>query len=243
MEDEFLLNEIEEQNKQEKKEEEENIRNMIRKGFIAKVYGLLLIQLSLTFGFIVLSIEIKSLTFFLLDHFGLYIIISIIPFIILIAIVIKPQIMRKVPINYILLFIFSFSFGYTNVLFVLRFKKVNIYLSMLLTLIVVLSLTIYAYKTKEDFTLMGGIFFVFLILICFASIINIFLGIKILDLMIDIFSVFLFSLYIIYDTQIILGNKSLSLSEDDYILAVLNLYLDIINLFIHILKLVSFMNR
>ena len=126
MEDEFLLNEIEEQNKQEKKEEE-NIRNMIRKGFIAKVYGLLLIQLSLTFGFIVLSIEIKSLTFFLLDHFGLYIIISIIPFIILIAIVIKPQIMRKVPINYILLFIFSFSFGYTNVLFVLRFKKVNIY--------------------------------------------------------------------------------------------------------------------
>ena len=135
MENEYLLNEIEEQNKQEKKEEE-NIKNMIRKGFIAKVYGLLLIQLSLTFGFIVLSIEIKSLTFFLLDHFGLYIIISIIPFIILIAIVIKPQIMRKVPINYILLFIFSFSFGYTNVLFVLRFKKVNIYLSMLLTLIV-----------------------------------------------------------------------------------------------------------
>ena len=242
MEDEFLLNEIEEQNKQEKKEEE-NIRNMIRKGFIVKVYGLLLIQLSLTFGFIVLSIEIKSLTFFLLDHFGLYIIISIIPFIILIAIVIKPQIMRKVPINYILLFIFSFSIGYSNALFVLQFKKVNIYLSMLLTLIVVLSLTIYAYKTKEDFTLMGGIFFVFLILICFASIINIFLGIKILDLMIDIFSVFLFSLYIIYDTQLILGNKSLSISEDDYILAVINLYLDIINLFIHILQLVSCINR
>ena len=242
MEDEFLLNEIEEQNKQEKKEEE-NIRNMIRKGFIAKVYGLLLIQLSLTFGFIVLSIEIKYLTFFLLNHFGLYIIITIIPFIILIAAVINPQIMRKVPINYILLFIFSFSIGYSNALFVLQFKKVNIYLSMLLTLIVVLSLTIYAYKTKEDFTLMGGILFVFLILICFASIINIFLRIKILDLMIDIFSVFLFSLYIIYDTQLILGNKSLSISEDDYILAVINLYLDIINLFIHILQLVSCINR
>ena len=242
MENEYLLNEIEEQKKQEKKEEE-NIRNMIRKGFIAKVYGLLLIQLSLTFGFIVLSIEIKSLTFFLLNHFGLYIIITIIPFIILIAAVINPQIMRKVPINYILLFVFSFSIGYSNALFVLQFKKVNIYLSMLLTLIVVLSLTIYAYKTKEDFTLMGGILFVFLILICFASIINIFLRIKILDLMIDIFSVFLFSLYIIYDTQLILGNKSLSISEDDYILAVINLYLDIINLFIHILQLVSCINR
>ena len=242
MENEYLLNEIEEQNKQEKKEEE-NIKNMIRKGFIAKVYGLLLIQLSLTFGFIVLSIEIKSLTFFLLNHFGLYIIITIIPFIILIAAVINPQIMRKVPINYILLFVFSFSIGYSNALFVLQFKKVNIYLSMLLTLIVVLSLTIYAYKTKEDFTLMGGILFVFLILICFASIINIFLRIKILDLMIDIFSVFLFSLYIIYDTQLILGNKSLSISEDDYILAGINLYLDIINLFIHILQLVSCINR
>ena len=61
--------------------------------------------------------------------------------------------------------------------------------------------------------------------------------------MIDIFSVFLFSLYIIYDTQLILGNKSLSISEDDYILAVINLYLDIINLFIHILQLVSCINR
>ena len=45
----------------------------------------------------------------------------------------------------------------------------------------------------------------------------------------------LFSGFIIYDTQLVMKH----ISPEDYIIAVLNLYLDIVNLFIKILKLLN----
>ena len=48
----------------------------------------------------------------------------------------------------------------------------------------------------------------------------------------------IFSLYLIYDTQIMLGGKhKYSLSPEEYIFAALNLYLDIINLFLYLLSI------
>ena len=228
-----LLSENEEQIK---KEEEENIDNLIRKGFIVKVYGLLLIQLAITFSFVFLSIEIKVLSIFLRVHFYFLIVMVITPFIILICFLIKPQLTIKVPINYILLFIFCLSEGYLIARFAIEFQKRYVYFSLLLTLTAVLTLTIYAYYTKEDFTLLGGILCVVLILLIVGGIVNIFLRMKLLKLILNITRIILFSFYIIYDTQLIIGNKERTISEEDYILAVINLYLDIINLFIQILS-------
>ena len=51
----------------------------------------------------------------------------------------------------------------------------------------------------------------------------------------------IFSFYIIYDTQLIVGgnNRRIQYSVDDYALAAINLYLDIINLFLMILDLLN----
>lgn len=52
--------------------------------------------------------------------------------------------------------------------------------------------------------------------------------------------VMIFSLYIVHDTQIMLGgNHKLTIGMDDYVFAALNLYLDIINLFILLLDLLN----
>lgn len=233
-ENEPLLAKIEEQME---KEEESNINNSIRKGFITKVYSLLLIQLGITFGFVFLSMNIKSLAIFILVHIWLYIIMMIIPFIILIYFICNPQSAQKVPINYILLFIFCISLGYTVARFTLHFKNSSVYFAMLLTFIAVLGLTIYSFFTKKDFTTAGSTLFIFLIILIFGGIINIFLKLAILHFILNVVGVFLFSFYIIYDTQLIIGGKNNKLSEDDYILAVMMLYLDVINLFIYILSL------
>lgn len=42
----------------------------------------------------------------------------------------------------------------------------------------------------------------------------------------------IFGLYIVYDTQLIIGTKNFKYSIDDYIIAALELYVDIIGLFI-----------
>lgn len=71
-----------------------------------------------------------------------------------------------------------------------------------LTTAVVLSLTFYACTTKTDFTMMGGMLFVFLcLLVCFGFL-TIFIHAKILHLIYCICGVFLFSIYLIYDTQV-----------------------------------------
>ena len=49
-----------------------------------------------------------------------------------------------------------------------------------------------------------------------------------------------FSLYIVYDTQLMMGGKhKYALSPEEYVFAALNLYLDIINLFLYILMIVG----
>ena len=46
--------------------------------------------------------------------------------------------------------------------------------------------------------------------------------------------------YLVFDTQLMMGGKhQYSLSPEEYIFAALNLYLDIINLFLFILSLIG----
>mmetsp|Transcript_22799 Transcript_22799/g.35104 ORF Transcript_22799/g.35104 Transcript_22799/m.35104 type:complete len:90 (+) Transcript_22799:492-761(+) len=51
----------------------------------------------------------------------------------------------------------------------------------------------------------------------------------------------LFSFYLMYDIQMIMGGekKEYSFDEDSYILAAVTLYLDIINMFLYILRILS----
>ena len=50
----------------------------------------------------------------------------------------------------------------------------------------------------------------------------------------------IFSLYIVYDTQLMMGGShKYSLSPEEYVFAALNIYLDVINLFMYILMIVG----
>jgi len=49
----------------------------------------------------------------------------------------------------------------------------------------------------------------------------------------------LYGFYLIYDTQILIGGKKKELSMDDYILGAMLLYMDIIALFLRILKILN----
>ena len=53
--------------------------------------------------------------------------------------------------------------------------------------------------------------------------------------------VMLFSFYLVYDVQLILGGKHLRyrFQTDEYVFASLNIYLDIVNIFVRILHLLS----
>jgi FtsH-binding integral membrane protein len=109
----------------------------------------------------------------------------------------------------------------------------------ILTTAITLALTLYACTTKTDFTICGGLMFVLGMVVIVGSILSIFFRSRIFQVIISAISVVVFSIYLIYDTQLILGNGELKLEVDDYIFAALNLYLDIITIFLELLKLLG----
>jgi len=95
-------------------------------------------------------------------------------------------------------------------------------------------LTMFAMQTDKDFTTMGKMLFIALIVVVVGGIANIFIGSPMLQLMIAGVSSILFSAFILYDTQnIIRGNY------DNPIIAASALYLDFLNLFISLLQILG----
>ena len=154
-----------------------------------------------------------------------------------------PDTVKKVPNNYIILIIFTVGFSYITSRVTSFYTEKSVIYSLFLTFVVVISLIFYAKFAKTDFTIYGGVLNSFLWSIFFGGIALIFYDITVLDFSIRISSILCFSGYILYDTQLLLGKKSNEYSIDDYILVALNLYVDIINLFLNILKLIGNRNN
>jgi modulator of FtsH protease len=98
--------------------------------------------------------------------------------------------------------------------------------------IVFFGLAGYATVTRRDFSFMGKFLFVGLILLIVASIANLFFQVPAASLTISAIAVLLFSAYILYDVSDIIHG-----GETNYVMATMRLYLDIYNLFVHLLNL------
>jgi len=102
------------------------------------------------------------------------------------------------------------------------------------TAVVFFGLSAYALTTRKDFSYMGGFLMVGLLVAIVAMIANIFLAIPALSLTISAAVVMIMSGLILFDTSRIING-----GETNYIRATVALYLDIYNLFIHLLHLLT----
>jgi modulator of FtsH protease len=106
------------------------------------------------------------------------------------------------------------------------------------TAVVFFGLSAYALTTRKDFSYMGGFLMVGLLVAVVAMIANIFLNIPALSLTISAAVVMIMSGLILFDTSRIING-----GETNYIRATVSLYLNIYNLFIHLLRLLSSAQR
>lgn len=102
------------------------------------------------------------------------------------------------------------------------------------TAVVFFGLSAYALTTRKDFSFMGGFLMVGLIVVIVAMIANFFLAIPALSLTISAAVVMIMSALILFDTSRIING-----GETNYIRATVSLYLNIYNLFVHLLHLMS----
>ena len=106
------------------------------------------------------------------------------------------------------------------------------------------AMSVYGYYTKKDLTGIGQVLIMGLIGLVIASIVNIFLRNTLFDFVLSIIGVIIFTGLTAYDTQKIrkqniIGNEGTPEDLKESVMGALVLYLDFINLFLSLLKLLG----
>jgi FtsH-binding integral membrane protein len=98
-------------------------------------------------------------------------------------------------------------------------------------------MSFYGYFTKQSLDSMGKFMIVGLIAIILASIVNIFIGSTVMQMVISALAIIIFLGLTAYDTQKIREELSVEASDVAEVRGALTLYMDFINLFINLLQL------
>jgi FtsH-binding integral membrane protein len=150
------------------------------------------------------------------------------------------QARRSYPKNIILTLIFTFIEGIWIAPFLFMAERGNpgiVGQAGLLTLSTFGVLSLYAVMSKRDFSAWGSFFIVGLWVLIATSLINMFVGSALGSLWIAAGTVLVFSGLLVFDTWRIV--RSGQYGPDDYVPAAVNIYLDLLNLFLAIISLLG----
>jgi FtsH-binding integral membrane protein len=206
----------------------------LRNAFLRRVYGILSVQLIVTLGVAMLCMFSEPVRLFSVAHTQAVVWGTFIP---TLAILIALAFLKnKHPWNTVLLCCFtvleSWVIGVICAIYHSQGIGIIVAEAAGLTLAVFLSLTAYCLISKRDFSFLGGFLFAGLFLLMGWGLLNMLFGWHTTWLY-SLLGAVLFCGYILFDTYQI----SQKYEVDDYIIASIDLYLDIINLFLFILQL------
>lgn len=212
----------------------------VRLGFIRKVYSILSAQLALTMAFIGIFF-IPAVSGFARENSWVLWTALALSLVMMFTLVCVPSIRRKSPHNLIFLGLFTVCEGWLVGAICSTYEVQEVLIAVGMTAGVVMALTVFAMQTKIDFTAWGGALLCVLVVFVLAGFIAAFFPqTRTVRLVYAIIGAIIFSLYIVFDTQMMIGgNHKYSLDPEEYVFASLNLYLDIINLFLYILQIVG----
>jgi modulator of FtsH protease len=148
----------------------------------------------------------------------------------------------KQGINLIVLFAFTFVSGLTltpllGSVFNMPSGAAIVAQAFLMTSVAFGGISFFALTTKKDFSGMGKMLLIAVIILVVGSISNIFIGSPILQLGIAMIGALVFSAFILYDTQqIVQGGFSTPIE------AAIALYIDFLNLFVSLLQILAAFN-
>ena len=144
----------------------------------------------------------------------------------------------------LLFILYSLTTGLTLSVIFLVYEISSIALVFIITAGMFGAMSLYGYTTKRDLTSFGSLLFMGLLGIVIAGFINLFFGNPLIDFALSCIGVLIFTGLTAYDTQKIkqmnvLGNEGTEEDTKEAIVGALHLYLDFINLFLDLLRLLG----
>lgn len=213
----------------------------IRRVFIRKVYSILLIQLSVTFGIIALLHLTPSIRGYVRSAQGqwLYWASYVVFLVTYIALACCRSAGRRFPTNMILLGVLTLSMSYMMGMISAFYKIDSVLLAVGITAFVCLGVTIFSFQTKFDFTSCMGVIFVISLALLGFGIVCIFVRSAMMFKIYAGLGAVAFSIFLAVDTQLIMGGKRHEISAEDHVFAALMLYIDVVYIFLYILSLLG----
>lgn len=209
---------------------------MLRWGFVRKVYGVVGCQLALTTLVAALIYSNHSIQAFFIGNMAIQILLLVSSFVLLIPLFIYKD---RHPLNLALLGAWTAVMSITVGMACSFYQPLIVLEALALTTGVVVGLTAYAFwatKRGANFSWMGPMLFGCLWALIIWSFVQIFLkpgpiGRTIFSLL----GALLFSAYLVFDTWLTIRVADL----DDWVAMSINIYLDILNLFLYLLRILG----
>jgi FtsH-binding integral membrane protein len=199
----------------------------VRAGFLRKVFGIVAAQLLLTAAMAALFMFTPPVREFVIATPSLLMLTFFSSLGFLCAAHANKD---RHPVNLYYVLGFTVSLGYSVGVTCALHQKAGLGLVVLeavgLTGAVTTALTLYALRTKKDFSYLGSALGSALFVLIFGGLVASLTGLPALHFALAVGGAAIFSLYIIYDVQMI----SKRVSPDEYVPAAITLYLDIVNL-------------
>ena len=205
--------------------------NLISKTFLWMCFGLLITFIT---GYFVAHNEVMLENIYGGWGYWIFVIVEL-----LLVIVLSARIMRMKPATAKVCFLlYSFVSGLTFASIFVYYAIDSIMIIFLVAAIIFAVMAIIGYTANVDLTRIGTYLFFALVAVLVVALINIFIGSSMLAMIISIVCVLIFIGITAYDVQKIkmLENSGLP-KENLAIYGALDLYLDFINLFIHLLSI------
>lgn len=210
-----------------------------RKNFVRKVYGTVGVQLLATAA---LAAPIATASdVWLSSHAGLMLFSSV-GFLALLLLLAcgGGHLMRQHPHNLLILAAFTALEAISVGFFCAMYEAQSVVFVIGATAAVVGSLTLFAVTTNFDMTGFGGYLRGASLALFVIGLVGCFVRADFFQMLFALGGAVLMSGYLVYDTQRILGGKhKRRFGLDDYAFAALQLYLDIVELFLHLLALMG----
>ncbi|KAL7737792.1 hypothetical protein ACLKA6_006180 [Drosophila palustris] len=211
----------------------------IRKGFIRKVYMILLAQLLFTFGIIAVFLYHEPTKMFVQQHPIVMLVAVIVNLVVLLSMACCESARRTYPINFVCLGLFTFTMSLLLGAVSSTMDANLVLMAVGITALLVISLSIFAIQTKYDFTAWRGAMIACVVCLIILSLTGAFLRTAFDDAVISIFGALIASFLLIYDTQMIIGGThKYQFSPEDYIFAALTLYVDCVRILLYVLRFV-----
>ncbi|CAD6196122.1 unnamed protein product [Caenorhabditis auriculariae] len=213
----------------------------IRQAFIRKVFTLVTIMLLVVTAFCIIPMVSQSFREWVQGAIWLYIVSIIVFLSFSIALTCFPALRRSFPTNIILLSIFTLSAAAMTMFITAYYNVQSVLICLCITSVCSGGIIVFSINTKHDLTSKIGIIFILSLIVIsfglFTLIFTLFVQWYWLNSVYAGLAAFLMMIYLALDIQMLMGGRKLELSPEEHVFAAMQIFLDILNIFLLLLQI------